>query len=408
MREFRVAIIGAGLAGLALAQALNRNGIGFDIYERDPSANSRIQGYRLRIDAEGQQALAELLPWDLHRLIRQTASQAATSGRFLTPQLEEATHRAPESWHQGSEREDFDLSVNRQTLREILMCGIAGNIHFGCKLERYRVLEDGCVWLLFENSDPVICDVLVGADGVHSSVRRCLAPDAAPQDTGAVCIYGKSELDSPRDPKAAYAGTNVIWADGYSVIMDEMRFGDELSVIGQSIAARCGITNVADYLYWAIIAPRERLGPLATDRFDLGEAALGDLLSSLTHNWHPTLRRLIVKTDPSVVAIAPVKRGRPDIAWAPGPVTLLGDAAHAMSPAGGVGANTAFKDALALADALTDDFDEARTLPRDLVHAIGDYEHAMREAARIAVSASDRAAEMLFGRSRRAGDADGA
>lgn len=398
MRALHVAIIGAGLGGLALAQGLRRVGIAFDVYERDPAPGSRMQGYRIRIDADGQRALAAVLPADLYALFRQTASTAATQGRFITPQLEDATGRVPESWHAGSSEhgpdDSPDLSVNRQTLREILMCGIEQNIHFGHGFDTYRLWEDGRVELVFEAGDPVVSNLVVGADGVNSRVRMQLVPDATPNDTGAVCIHGKSTLNRLDDTTDAYAGTSVVFADGFSAIIDEMRFADDLSAIARVIAPGCKLTDVDDYRYWAIIGPRERLGPALPDGPATG-SALGGILSSLTCDWHPALQHIIARTDLSAVAMLPVRSGRPDVQWRSGPVTLLGDAIHAMSPAGGVGANTALKDALALADALR----SAATSQDALVQIIAGYERIMRDWASKAVAASNRGAAKLFERS---------
>ncbi|WP_339776729.1 NAD(P)/FAD-dependent oxidoreductase [uncultured Thalassospira sp.] len=396
MSEFRVAIIGAGLGGLVLAQGLNRAGIAFDVYERDPAPDSRIQGYRIRIDADGQHALAAVLPSDLYALFRQTASTAATEGRFITPQMEEATGRVPESWRTGSSghgpNESPDLSVNRQTLREILMCGIKENIHFGHDFENFRILEDGRVELVFDAADPVVSSLAVGADGVNSRVRTQLVPHATPSDTGAVCIYGKSALNRLGETTDAYAGTSVVFADGYSAIIDEMRFEDDLSAIARSIAPGCKLTDVDDYRYWAVIGSRDRLGLAMTDAPAAG-SALGDILSSLTKDWHPALQQIMDRTDLSAVAMLPVRSGRPEVEWRSGPVTLLGDAVHAMSPAGGVGANTALRDALALADALSN----AEMPQHNLVQIVAGYERVMRDWASKAVTISNRGAAKLFG-----------
>jgi salicylate hydroxylase len=77
-------------------------------------------------------------------------------------------------------------------------------------------------------------------------------------------------------------------------------------------------------------------------------------------------------------------------AWPAGPVTLLGDAVHAMSPAGGSGANTALRDAALLTDRLS-------TSGGSLFDGIGDYEKAMLDYGFAAV----RAAEQATGRGRR-------
>jgi len=104
MQDFHVVIIGAGLGGLCLAQGLKRAGISFDVYERDAAPDSRLQGYRIRIDAEGQRALAACLPLELFALFRATASLNASSGRFVTPQLLPIEGRTPArfgNWYGG-------------------------------------------------------------------------------------------------------------------------------------------------------------------------------------------------------------------------------------------------------------------------------------------------------------------
>ena len=77
---FHVLIIGGGLGGLCLAQGLKKVGIQVDVYERDHSANSRLQGYRIHIDPDGSTALHECLPKELWELFDSTGSDF--SGRF--------------------------------------------------------------------------------------------------------------------------------------------------------------------------------------------------------------------------------------------------------------------------------------------------------------------------------------
>ncbi|WNX60033.1 NAD(P)-binding protein [Acinetobacter baumannii] len=70
MKQLHISIIGAGIGGLCLAQMLKQAHIAFDVFERDPAPNSRTQGYRIRIDADGQLALAASLPDTLHLVPR--------------------------------------------------------------------------------------------------------------------------------------------------------------------------------------------------------------------------------------------------------------------------------------------------------------------------------------------------
>ena len=274
MQNFHVAIIGAGLGGLCLAQALKRAGVAFDVYERDPTPAGRHQGYRIRIDAAGQHALSEALPPTHYRLFRETASMAASTASCLTPQLEPFPGSVPASWQAGGDGKEIgtDLAVNRQTLREILMAGIEERIHFNYAFDACAVADDGRVAVGFRHRrTPLLSSVLVGADGVNSRVRAQLAPEAEPDDTGSLCIYGRTALQE-HEPGVASTGTRVIFADGCAAILDEMRFRAPLPLLAARIAPECLLTPIGDYLYWALIGPRERFDPTTIGSAGYGHA----------------------------------------------------------------------------------------------------------------------------------------
>ncbi|AJZ87715.1 hypothetical protein BBAD15_g3519 [Beauveria bassiana D1-5] len=369
MSTSSVAIIGAGLGGLALAQGLKSRGISATVYEADSASDSRIQGYRIRIDAQGQQALARVLPPALYQLFRQTASVASTEGRFLDRAGQQANGRQPEGWHRAEQNPDLapDLSIHRQTLREILMCGLEGSICYGHALEGYHRESEGRVGLRFTHTAEASCRLLVGADGVNSRVRAQLAPDAVPADSGYLCLYGKSALTAD---KALYEGTNVLFCDGFSAIVDEMRFRQDFTALAAKAGCDGRLTQAEDYLYWALIGPGSRLA-----------VPFGNL------SLPPALQKLMESTRPEHTATLPVRYGNPNIAWQPGNVTLLGDAVHAMSPAGGIGANTALRDAADLATAL-----HGKGLS-----GIADYERLMLARGNAAVADSAIAAARLSG-----------
>ncbi|RQR51985.1 FAD-dependent monooxygenase [Burkholderia sp. Bp9002] len=389
MQTIHVAIVGAGLGGLCLAQALKRAGIGFDVYERDPALDSRQQGFRIRIDATGQHALAASLPDGLHALFRAAASRRTAGTRFLTPLLTPAAGRVPAGWQPDSQAsEPEDLSVNRLTLREILMAGIEHHIHFDHAIDHYRTLPDSRVQARFTHGDLVDCDVLVGADGVNSAIRSQLAPAAAPDDTGSICIYGKTRLPHGEET-VLRGGTSVVFADGCTAVLEDMRFRADLPARAAGTVPRCRLSPPDDYFYWALIGPRSRFGlegPSAV------APRLPAALEPLVRHWHPALRRLLCDTPPSAVAAQPVRRGRPDVPLPAGPVTLLGDAIHAMSPAGGAGANTALEGARALAALLAEHAGSGASAR----HAVARYAERMRVWATDAVAESDRAAARLF------------
>ncbi|WP_232440549.1 FAD-dependent oxidoreductase [Burkholderia ubonensis] len=392
LQKIHVAIVGAGLGGLCLAQALKRAGIAFDVFERDPAIDSRQQGFRIRIDATGQRALAASLPAGSYALLRASASQRTAGTRFLTPRLTPAAGRVPACWQPdppASEPEDLaDLSIDRLALREILMAGIEHHVHFAHAIDHYQVLPDGRVQVLFTHGDCVHCDVLVGADGVNSAIRSQLAPAAAPDDTGSICVYGKTRLPQG-DETVLRGGTSVVFADGCAAVLEDMRFRADLPARAASTVPRCRLSPPDDYFYWALIGPRSRFG---LDSLSAVAPRLPAALEQVARHWHPALQRLLYETPPSAVAALPVRRGRPDVPLPAGPVTLLGDAIHAMSPAGGAGANTALKGAGALAALLA----EHTGSGRGVRHAVARYAERMRVWATDAVAASDRAAARLF------------
>ncbi|WP_329843344.1 FAD-dependent oxidoreductase [Stenotrophomonas sepilia] len=396
MSRIHVSIIGAGLGGLALAQALKRGGVAFDVFEADRTLNSRPQGYRIRIDAEGQRALARTLPPELYDLFRGTVSTTATSGRFLTPGLLPAPGRKPDSWRSTDSKDDGaqgggDVSVNRRTLREILMCGIEDRVHFDRAFDRYALTSDGRAEVRFRSGGPAsTCDVLVGADGVNSRVRSQLAPDAQPVDTGAVCIYGKVDLDRLGGNPSRLEGTTIVFADGFAAIFDQMQF-DRHFLEHACAHLGCSVTPTPDYLYWCLIGPAHRFGVASDHRSDPDH--IRKAIVAATDDWHPDLREILQQSKVADTAMLPIRSGRPDVPWPVGPATLLGDAVHAMTPAGGLGANTALADAAALAELMLKADSGALSIPS----ALAQYQSDMRERARHAVDISNRGADRLFG-----------
>jgi flavin-dependent dehydrogenase len=115
-----------------------------------------------------------------------------------------------------------------------------------------------------------------------------------------------------------------------------------------------------------------------------------------TPDWAPGLRNLISGSDPTTVNVVRVRSASPVAAWATGPVTLLGDAIHNMTPMGGIGANTALRDADLLRRQLI-------TVSRNelpLIPAIHAYEARMLDYGFAAVKSSLRNARQAGSASR--------
>ena len=387
-----IVIIGAGLGGLCLAQGLQRRGVSFDVYERDAAPDSRPQGFRIKIDQTGQQALEECLPPALNDLFRQTCAIPVNGVNLIGPSLEPVSERWVASWQRAGGDDApvgrvEDLNADRLAMRRVLLEGIEAHVHFGCAFAGYE-RSGGVLRARFEDGSAVEGDVLVAADGVNSTVRAMRLPGVVPLDTGSTCIYGKTLFAADIASRIAplfHARTSVAFGDRLAVIVDPMKFGPSSSA---------SLLPVGDYLYWAMIGPNDRLNPdgaaaLSSDPRNRAHA----IVLHCAAGWHPGFRALFELALPSDVAMLPIRTMAAPPAWQTDGVTMLGDAIHVMSPAGGLGANTALHDAATLAQALG----AASADRTSVMAAVAAYEAAMRDYAREAIQQSNDGAQLLFG-----------
>lgn len=91
---------------------------------------------------------------------------------------------------------DREKNVIRKTLRRVLLKGLENHIHFGKRLESYAENPDGIVMTHFEDVSHATGDVLAGADGAGSAVRKQRLPEARLEDTGIVSLGGKLPMTS--------------------------------------------------------------------------------------------------------------------------------------------------------------------------------------------------------------------
>ncbi|MEV4011133.1 NAD(P)/FAD-dependent oxidoreductase [Nonomuraea angiospora] len=383
-----VIVIGAGLGGLCLAQGLRQRGVSVTVYESDDALTSRQQGYRIHIDEHGDRALAANLPERLHRLFRATAGLPRTSTPVFDHRLERLTVLEPSDG-------GVHLAVDRLTLRRILLSGLTDVVRFGRRFTHYRAGADGRVTAYFADGTTATGDVLVAADGVNSPVRRQYLPHARVVDTGLRQLYGKVPLTARTrelfldDMFAVF--TPIIGPDGSFVGVAPVEFPEPVPQAAAGLApeAESGVTQ--DYMTCSFGARRELLPP-----DDELRAMPGTELRALTlraiEDWHPRVRAIIDHWDTSTVFALVLRTSVPIEPWPTTNVTLLGDAIHAMSPAGGIGANTALRDASALAAALG-----AAAAGRPLLQTLAEYESAMTAYGFAAVRTSAENGHRLLG-----------
>ena len=173
----KILIIGAGLAGLALAQGLKRAqpAIPFRIFERDSSATFRAQGYRIRITPKGAAALSRLLPTPLFTAFEKTSGRLAQEGhRLLALDGTEADWPAGPRPPPGPGKA---YNADRAVLRNILLSGVEEEVSFGRRFESYKVKDDGTIEVHFAGGSTEVGSLLIGADG--ATLPR--APTAPPR-----------------------------------------------------------------------------------------------------------------------------------------------------------------------------------------------------------------------------------
>jgi 2-polyprenyl-6-methoxyphenol hydroxylase-like FAD-dependent oxidoreductase len=384
--HFEVLIIGAGTGGLCLAQGLVTSGLKVHVFERDRTPTDRLQGYRLHISATGNRALQACLPAEnFERFVRASAiSNSAVTfldsrmHRLLQIDIPPVDRMAPES----------ERPISRVALRKILLEGLEDIVVFDKAFVAYEPSPRDRVSVRFKDGSTATGDIVVGADGANSHVRGQLLPNARRRDTGIVVVSGKFPLDDAarRDtPSAVFKGpTLVMGPDGCFLFASALEYSpDDPRAYDRD-----------EYVMWGFSAYREVLGSKVSVAELTGEQARALALARMK-TWHPALRRLVERADPTTMTSFEAKSAERVAPWKTGAVTLLGDAVHNMTPFRGMGANMALRDAAALRDALVliAQNREERTV------ALRAYEREMIERGFEAVNASLSGMRRLHARS---------
>jgi salicylate hydroxylase len=191
----KVLIAGGGIAGLTLAHGLRRAGVECQVFERSPREGAPT-GYRLTVDADGGGALEASLPADLYERYRLASHRTPTRpdvAVVIDSQCNELT-TAP---HIGppNEGEVPHTAIDRATFRAILSSGLDDTVEYEAPVAGFKADGDRVVLRLADGRE-VSGDVLVGADGVGSPVRRQLMPEVqiVPAPVGALGLFGRSPI----------------------------------------------------------------------------------------------------------------------------------------------------------------------------------------------------------------------
>lgn len=388
-----VLVIGAGTGGLCLAHGLRRAGIRVSVFERDRNRVEGPHGFWIGIDPDGSRALHECLPADLYDTFVASCALPILYFSMLTEKKAEVLSLDVPP---GTDPISSEKSVNRSTLRQVMLTGLEDVVQFDKTFVSYRIEPDGRVTAEFADGSTATGDVLVGADGTGSRVRRQLLPQARLEDTGLWGVTGKIPLTEstralmsqkvidgvsiftgPRGDACVFHVVDLPWDDEGK---PKARVGDRDREL---LEAWPGLRfdGTRDYIMFGFAGASAGLPP---DMMGWDGAALRQLVLDRTRRWHPDLRTLFDQALPESCFPLNIRTSVRIPAWSPGPVTVIGDAVHTMTPGRGVGANTALRDAALLCRRLT----AARAGDVGLADAVGAYESEMRDYAFAAVERS--------------------
>ncbi len=345
------------------------------LYERDETPIIRKQGYRIHLDERGASALRACLPSHLFELFTATASAPGQEITVLNRHLKTLRVLGTPR-REGSGAAPFSAGVDRLTLREILLAGLENVTFFKKELSHYEQDEDGGVRAYFADGTTACGDVLVGADGINSRVRQQLLPAAQIVDTGTRCIYGKVLLTPATRsllPACLARGFCMVAGARLGMALGLVDFQHDPVAAAARFAPEVSLHTSGSYMMWSLSVQREHLGIADDELRRMGGPDLLQLALRFIKGWHPDLRTLVAASEAAEVFPIVVRVSVPCDPWPSGHVTLLGDAIHAMSPAGGSGANLALLDARLLSQKLI----SVARADESLISAIQAYEARM-------------------------------
>ncbi|WP_016910565.1 FAD-dependent oxidoreductase [Streptomyces xiaopingdaonensis] len=355
-----IAIIGAGLGGLIAARVLHVNGIESAIFEREASATARTQGGMLDIHEDsGQKALHAA---GLHDGFLEIVHEGGEAMRLLGP--DGTVHVAEEDDGSGDRPE-----ADRGDLRDLLLNSLPdGTIHWDRKVTGARALGDGRHEVTFADGSALTTDLLIGADGAWSRIRP-LVSAAEPAYTGV--SFAESDLfdADTRHPRSA-----AVVGGGFFIAL-----GDERGFLAHRES------DGSLHVYTALKVDE---GWPDTVDFTDHAAAKAAVLAHF-EGWDDGLRGLVADAEtltPRRIHALPVGHRWDRTAG----VTLLGDAAHLMSPFAGEGANLAMLDGAELALAIA-------AHPGDTEAALAAYEEALFPRSEASATESAANLDTMFG-----------
>ncbi|KAG0645864.1 putative FAD-dependent monooxygenase [Hyphodiscus hymeniophilus] len=334
-----ILIIGAGVVGLVLAQALRKEGIPFQIYDRDPHIDARGHGWGITIHW-ALVSLKDCLPEALFarlKMIQVDPEQGRNdTGQFLFLNLANAepVFRIPPSPR---------LRINREKFRKLLLDGI--DVQWNKSITGFETQEDG-VEAKFQDGTTAKGRLLIGADGASSKLRRIMCPETGALHQLPVRFLGVTIKLSPSDTAPLRALDPLLFQGCHPETGTFLWFStlDTPEVNGSKGSEEYYSAQLN--ISWQVRSPDDEVPKSNSGKLE----KMKRLADVFENRLRTAVQHIPQDTEIIEINIA----DWPCLEWSnsDGQVTLIGDAAHAMTMYRGEAANHGIADAKNLRDQL--------------------------------------------------------
>jgi 2-polyprenyl-6-methoxyphenol hydroxylase-like FAD-dependent oxidoreductase len=338
-----ILIAGAGLASLLLARSLLRSRIPFLVFERDASIVFRAQGYRLRLSPQGLDAIESVLgPAGFQKFYDACGKTGGAGFAAIDPLTGETlgTDVPAVKNEPLTSRDGKVVGISRGDMRKLFMEGLEDHVRWNHHVKGYERTSEGVRLVFADGTRSEEGSMLVGGEGVRSEIAKQLTNGAIKvYDLGSRGIHGQA-------PTTAFKALG----EGVFRLVDDKTQpnGGKVFLITNVRANDMDNPNVN--FGWTMAGSPGVVKP-PNDNYTITGKPAAQIAKSLTSHWHERVKPLFDNMIESEAAFWKITCSSPEGVpeWPNDPrVTLVGDAVHAMTPAGGNGANTAVQDSALL------------------------------------------------------------